>query len=189
VDSKTVAVSGINIDKVEGIETNRLVSFVNHFLITSVNFLNDFTQKCESKLEIINCQINQIDSQLRILESKLSSLPAASGSIDSASNNSSSTLSVSVSEPQSQPVPKVPRIENPTDSSTSGNEPKSLKSIDSHLTAPGTEEEDKVDQENPSYAKFYKMLAVGVPVLAVKQKMTQEGIDPSVLDKHLQQRA
>ena len=38
-------------------------------------------------------------------------------------------------------------------------------------------------KEHPIYAKYFKMLKVGLPPPQVKNKMVQEGADPSVLDK------
>jgi hypothetical protein len=37
--------------------------------------------------------------------------------------------------------------------------------------------------EHPSYAKFFKMLKVGLPLDAVKAKVKQEGLNPDILDK------
>ncbi len=37
--------------------------------------------------------------------------------------------------------------------------------------------------EHPKYAKFFKMMKVGLPKDAIKAKMTQEGVDPTYLDK------
>lgn len=37
--------------------------------------------------------------------------------------------------------------------------------------------------EHPQYTKFFKMLKVGLPLDAVKAKVKQEGLDPSMLDK------
>lgn len=37
--------------------------------------------------------------------------------------------------------------------------------------------------EHPKYSKYFRMLKVGLPKPAVKAKMTQEGVDPSFLDK------
>ena len=38
--------------------------------------------------------------------------------------------------------------------------------------------------EHPIYAKYFKMLKVGLPSNAVKNKMVQEGVDPNVLDRN-----
>jgi hypothetical protein len=37
-------------------------------------------------------------------------------------------------------------------------------------------------KEDPAFAKYFKMLAMHLPPPAVKQKMSAEGLDPSVLD-------
>lgn len=37
--------------------------------------------------------------------------------------------------------------------------------------------------EHPKYAKFFKMLKVGLPKPAIKVKMTQEGVDPEMIEK------
>ena len=37
-------------------------------------------------------------------------------------------------------------------------------------------------KEHPDYARFFKMLAVGVPAQAVRNKMALEGFSPDLLD-------
>ena len=37
--------------------------------------------------------------------------------------------------------------------------------------------------DHPTYAKYFKMLKVGVPAETVKAKMTREGVNPAMLDK------
>ena len=39
-------------------------------------------------------------------------------------------------------------------------------------------------EENPAYRKYFKMINVGIPKEAVKNKMKLEGIDPSILDNN-----
>lgn len=45
-------------------------------------------------------------------------------------------------------------------------------------------EEMVAAQEHPKYSKYFKMLKVGLAKEAVKAKMQQEGVDPTVLDKN-----
>jgi hypothetical protein len=49
--------------------------------------------------------------------------------------------------------------------------------------AAAAEVEKVAVSQHPKYAKFFKMLKVGLPKDAVKNKMTQEGFDPAILDK------
>jgi Subunit CCDC53 of WASH complex len=37
-------------------------------------------------------------------------------------------------------------------------------------------------RENAAYAKYFKMMTMGVPVPAVKMKMANEGLNPDLLD-------
>lgn len=46
----------------------------------------------------------------------------------------------------------------------------------------GCNEEPKEVSVDPVYAKFLRMVQVGVPVQAVRMKMISEGLDPSVLE-------
>ena len=39
-------------------------------------------------------------------------------------------------------------------------------------------------KDHPKYAKYFKMLKVGLPKEAVKAKMQQEGVDPSIIDQN-----
>lgn len=40
-------------------------------------------------------------------------------------------------------------------------------------------------QDHPAYGKYLRMLKVGLPLVAAKQKMIDDGFDPTVLDKGL----
>ncbi|CAM9254483.1 unnamed protein product, partial [Ectocarpus fasciculatus] len=48
---------------------------------------------------------------------------------------------------------------------------------------PQKEEKLVAAQDHPKYAKYFKMLKVGLAKPAVQAKMTQEGVDPSILEK------
>lgn len=43
-------------------------------------------------------------------------------------------------------------------------------------------EEMTAAASNPQYARFFRMIQVGVPVQAVRLKMHAEGLDPSILE-------
>ena len=50
---------------------------------------------------------------------------------------------------------------------------------------PAKDEEDETVKacEHPRYAKFFKMLKVGMPLMAVRAKVELEGLDGSVVEK------
>lgn len=59
-----------------------------------------------------------------------------------------------------------------------GNEPH--MEIDHLQTVP--KEETVSAANDPLYARFFRMIQVGVPVAAVRLKMQAEGYDPSILE-------
>ncbi len=176
VDSISVAVSNIDINKVEALEHRRIAAFINHFLSTTVTFLNQFTRKCESKLDKIQQKLFQIDSALRILECKLESLPEVQASKSNTSAGEESRI-------------QQPEISSVLSSTKNDNEPSPSQNESSSQQEGHEEEGIKAEQhtkqslrEDPTYAKYFKMMYVGVPVQAIKQKMMSEGIDPAILD-------
>uniref|UniRef100_A0A1Y1KM04 WASH complex subunit CCDC53 n=1 Tax=Photinus pyralis TaxID=7054 RepID=A0A1Y1KM04_PHOPY len=61
-------------EKISPILQKRIVVFVNHFLSSTVSFLNTFAQSCESRLMEFEYKIQKIEASLLILESQLSSI-------------------------------------------------------------------------------------------------------------------
>lgn len=52
------------------------------------------------------------------------------------------------------------------------------------LSSGADDHQTAATSSNPAIARFVKMLAVGVPLMAVEQKMRAEGYDPSLLSGH-----
>lgn len=65
-----------------------------------------------------------------------------------------------------------------------GNDPSPLDGdADKPVQLPKTPEADSTRlRDHPKYAKYFRMLKVGLPREAVKHKMTQDGADPGILD-------
>jgi hypothetical protein len=69
------------------------------------------------------------------------------------------------------------------DASMLERDPAELVPVQDAPPAAAAEVEKVAVSQHPKYAKFFKMLKVGLPKDAVKNKMTQEGFDPAILDK------
>ncbi|XP_026963149.1 WASH complex subunit 3 isoform X1 [Sagmatias obliquidens] len=158
--------SGIDLTKVPAIQQKRTVAFLNQFVVHTVQFLNRFSTVCEEKLADLSLRIQQIETTLNILDAKLSSIPG----LDDV------TFEVS-------PV-SVTRITNETHSETTS-EQSQLNSLQD--SGP---QESEVTPENiltvakdPRYARYLKMVQVGVPVMAIRNKMISEGLDPDLLER------
>ncbi|XP_051974812.1 WASH complex subunit 3 [Xyrauchen texanus] len=170
-DGLPIVGSGIDLTKVPAIQQRRIVAFLNQFIVHTVRFLNRFSTVCEEKLATVSLRIQQIETTLSILEAKLASIPGLEEvTVDavrpSAETNgpavdvSHATVSTGPSPeaiPQAQGAPLEPKAEAP---------------LENMMTV----------AKDPRYARYLKMVQVGVPVMAIKNKMVMEGLDPSLLE-------
>ncbi|XP_012874822.1 PREDICTED: WASH complex subunit CCDC53 isoform X2 [Dipodomys ordii] len=157
--------SGIDLTKVPAIQQKRTVAFLNQFVVHTVQFLNRFSTVCEEKLSDLSLRIQQIETTLNILDAKLSSIPG----LDDV------TFEVS-------PV-SVPNVTNELHYGTASEQSQ-------NNTQDSGPQESEVSSENiltvakdPRYARYLKMVQVGVPVMAIRNKMISEGLDPDLLER------
>ncbi|XP_058529160.1 WASH complex subunit 3 isoform X2 [Ochotona princeps] len=154
--------SGIDLTKVPAIQQKRTVAFLNQFVVHTVQFLNRFSTVCEEKLATLSLRIQQIETTLNILDAKLSSIPG----LDEV-RFEVSTLSVtddSRSETALEPSQNGVRGSGPQENEVSA-------------------ENIVTVAKDPRYARYLKMVQVGVPVMAIRNKMMSEGLDPDLLEK------
>lgn len=139
-----------------------MVAFINHFVLSTVNFLNKFASDCESKFVQYEHKIQSLEASLSIVEAKLAS-------IDTLQNGTSTDVTVSA-------------MMVPSEKPNEGNE--SIPAEDAT-----TKEESSTPVEtaprDPRYDKYFKMVQVGVPLAAVKSKIGSEGLDPNYIDAFL----
>lgn len=53
------------------LNSKRMLTFFNEFLITTTNFLNDFASECDDKFFELERKMNKIESNLLIIEHKV----------------------------------------------------------------------------------------------------------------------
>ncbi|KOC69055.1 WASH complex subunit CCDC53 [Habropoda laboriosa] len=150
----------IDYTKVPPINQKRTISFINHFIVHTVTFLNKFALSCEERLFEFENKLQRIEASLEILESWLSSVPGL--------EQDQNTKGAIESNDNKQEEKNASKIDEP-DNIKQG-EPKN------------TETEEQPMNADPRYEKYFKMVHVGVPKEAVKLKMKQEGLDSSILD-------
>ncbi|XP_057711426.1 WASH complex subunit 3 isoform X2 [Corythoichthys intestinalis] len=172
-DGLPIVGSGIDLTKVPAIQQRRMVAFLNQFIVHTVRFLNNFSTVCEEKLANISLRIQQIETTLCILEAKLSSIPGLEdvtvdpiGRPQNIQTNGRGASGPGQTEcpPDVLPPPEPPQ-------STPDDMPKPVEA--NAMTV----------AKDPRYAKYLKMIHVGVPVMAIRNKMITEGLDPDLLDK------
>ncbi|XP_037805563.1 WASH complex subunit 3 [Lucilia sericata] len=149
-----------NVDKTQlpPLHQKRVLAFVNHFLISSCGFLNDFAVQCETKFIELERKLQKVEAALTIIEAKLASIPDVEKETEPTTfakeeNNKETSVETIV---ETEPTPEQQQQVD------------SIKGI-------------KVS-EHEAYKKFFKMLQVGVPAQAIKIKMQVEGLDCSMLD-------
>ncbi|XP_023572668.1 WASH complex subunit 3 isoform X2 [Octodon degus] len=157
--------SGIDLTKVPAIQQKRTVAFLNQFVVHTVQFLNRFSTVCEEKLANLSLRIQQIETTLNILDAKLASIPGLDDVMLEASPVSvTSVTDRSHSEATSEQSQNSTQDPGPQESEVSS---------ENILTV----------AEDPRYARYLKMVHVGVPVMAIRNKMISEGLDPDLLER------
>ncbi|XP_034019204.1 WASH complex subunit 3 [Thalassophryne amazonica] len=172
-DGLPIVGSGVDLTKVPAIQQRRIVAFLNQFVVHTVRFLNHFSTVCEEKLANISLRIQQIETTLCILEAKLSSIP---GLEDVTVNRVSQLQTSQTNGPTANgnktdgpPLVTLP----PTESA--------LEATMNHEAVAASENVMTVAKD-PRYARYLKMVQVGVPVMAIRNKMLMEGLDPNLLE-------
>lgn len=142
----------VDLQTVESIHKKRLLAFINHFVINTSLFLNKLSKSCEQRFMQLDNKIQKLEASIVILESKLNSVPG---------------LDVEKTEEVVAVTELTPvKVEEMEDKTFEGEVP--------------TETEVAQPVLDPAYMKYVKMLQFGVPEPAVRLKMTQEGVDPSL---------
>lgn len=153
----------IDCTKVPPINQKRTISFINHFIVHTVTFLNKFTLSCEERLLQFEYKLQRIEASLEILESWLSSIPG----LEQNQNTKNSTEN---NDSKEENVSKINEPDN-----TKQDIPEDIQT------------EKQLINKDSRYEKYLKMIHFGVPKEAVKLKMEQEGLNSSILDNESQQ--
>ncbi|KAI1888130.1 hypothetical protein AGOR_G00181870 [Albula goreensis] len=165
-DGLPIVGSGIDLTKVPAIQQRRIVAFLNQFIVHTVRFLNRFSTVCEEKLASISLRIQQIETTLSILEAKLSSIPGLEDvRVEGVGQTVESNGPVVTSSQSQMTAAESPPEEAPGQQKTEA-------STENSLTV----------SKDPRYTRYLKMVQVGVPAMAIKNKMILEGLDPTLLD-------
>ncbi|XP_055530539.1 WASH complex subunit 3 [Wyeomyia smithii] len=112
----------VGLEKHELPPTNqkRMVAFINHFILSTVSFLNQFATDCESKLVAHEYKMQSLEASLLIVEAKLASIDALKTDVASApstnpsssndtTNNSGGTDDVKEDPPSTEQDPRYER--------------------------------------------------------------------------------
>ncbi|CAH0714722.1 unnamed protein product, partial [Brenthis ino] len=153
--------TNVDLNKIAALQQKRTLAFINHFVISTVQFLNKFAKQCELKLMQFERKLEKINATMVLLEARLSSIPEVN---TDAKLIKAEDTSVIANEETKQRHETIIEEEKETSNDTVDITTNKIK---------------------PEYERFVKMVQVGVPKDAVKLKISLEGLDPNELDKIL----
>ncbi|KAL6057024.1 protein localization [Balamuthia mandrillaris] len=175
--------------RLEPLPQNKVVAYVNHFIIRTTEFLNRFSYLCEQKLSAVSSDIQRLEVTMALLEAKLNSIPELEGLSVSSTSSTAETTSPSTDYPPTTdgippppPVPgSVPPVRAPDLPSPEDDQ------YQDHTSRPPPEARQEGGgglkmKDDPRYSTYFTMMRLKVPASAIKQKMMLEGINPDILD-------
>ncbi|XP_018412146.1 PREDICTED: WASH complex subunit CCDC53 isoform X2 [Nanorana parkeri] len=172
-DGLPIVGSGIDLTKVPAIQQKRTVAFLNQFVVHTVQFLNRFSTVCEEKLSALSLRIQQIEITLNILDAKLSSIPGLEDvKAETQLLPTNLTNGHVPSQPDTESLTVSPQSDVVQQNSMNDNASQKEVQTDSVATV----------AKDPRYARYLKMVQVGVPVMAIRNKMIAEGLNPDLLE-------
>jgi WASH complex subunit CCDC53 len=58
--------------QIDALQQKRTLAFVNHFVLTTVQFLNNFAKRCEQKLMLFENKLEKVEAAMVLLEARVS---------------------------------------------------------------------------------------------------------------------
>ncbi|XP_047736960.1 WASH complex subunit 3 isoform X1 [Hyalella azteca] len=180
------AIAHINLEQVEPLNPKRTLAFINYWIAHMVSFLDQFVSVCEHKLAEVNTKIQQSEDALAILESKLSSISGLENITECSSTTTTAITTheepVRASEGQSGSEGLNLATDNADAAYTEGQSGSEGLNLATDNADAASQSNTVPARQHPDYATYFKMVAVGVPLTAVKLKMSALGLDPDLLD-------
>jgi WASH complex subunit CCDC53 len=171
----------------DAIPIKQALVMINRFIADSTAFLSKFALIVDDRLRVVDKKVERVEKALLVLEGKLNSIDwlqqgsAAPAPAQGVASNDQAVPAVSEEAPAAgggapAPVPAAaagsanppPPPMAPPPSAEAASEP----------AAPAV----LTIGNDPTFARFFRMLKVGLPPEVVKHKMISEGVDPSLLD-------
>ena len=126
---------------------------VNNFIVNTTRFLNRFSDIVDEKLTRVGSNLSRLENTLNILETKLNSVP----DLDAAA-----------------PPPVA---------ANTGAQPAAAAPDPALAPAPAPAHSGVKAKDDPSYARYFKLRKLGMPVEQIKLKLSAEtDLDPNMLD-------
>ena len=185
----------VDFTQVSAIPLRKTVLLVNSFLVSTAQFLNHFATTCEEKLTAVGGKITTLETTLSILEAKLDSVPGlkgitaaqdpgdggggktgAAGSAAPAPAPAAAGAGTDGAAPPPPPAGAPPAAPPPPPAGAPPAAAAPAAGAAAH--PPGT----VLCKNHPDLARYFKLLRMNMPAENIKQKMSVEEFEPSLLD-------
>jgi WASH complex subunit CCDC53 len=153
-------------DDKRSISYKETLDIVNKFAINTIEFLNNFSSTCEEKLNKVETDIQRLEIALNLLEGKLNSIESL--------NPSSNVQNVQNNNP-TQNITTTTEVQNIQE-----NQENNIVKVEEG-TSP-YEVQVMTCEQDPRLKNFFKLLKFGVQLKEIKDKMSFEGFDPSLIE-------
>ena len=146
----------------------------NQLLQATASQLNAFAATCEDKLAAMHYKMIRLEAGVKLLESKLASIPGGGMGADASAPSAPAAVSAD---------PAAPAPGNATQTGPDPDAPATPAAPGAEAAVEAPEEPKRKIKDDPRFSKFFKMIAMGVPPPAVAMKFrTETGCDPALLD-------
>ena len=162
------------------IPTSKLTVILNNFIVNTTNHLNKLSINVDEKLSEFDKKMNDLEIMTSLFESKLESLPEEIKSTfpplqpcnldDVNPNFSSNDNNVNIKQEQNEEETQVQNQEEEKKEEEIQEEEKKEEIVEEQVEMSPEEELNKFLEQHSELQTLYKMLKLGVPVIAVTQK-------------------
>ncbi|CAF0832920.1 unnamed protein product [Didymodactylos carnosus] len=167
--------TALDYTKLSALNQRRQTENLNHFLLNTVHFFNTFSSQLEEKFQKLETNLQRIEADFSILDSKLRSTPGYQPldlievNVPAVTENvQQAVVPTTANIPAAPPLPPAG-----ASNSTSPVAP----------PPPPPPEPPQVEAD-PRMEKYKKMLAMRVPPQGVRQQMVIDGIDKELIEDH-----
>jgi len=152
---------------IQPIPLKKTLLVVNEFLVQTTDFMNKFSELCETKLRHTQQKIARLEVALSLVETKLNSVPwlAQEGFLGS----SSSSQSPNPASASSPIPPAVPQSSAPPPPSIQVSETPSISPEYTYST-------------DPRFSYYFRMMRMGAARAQLSVRLTSAGFDPTILE-------
>ncbi|RHY64650.1 hypothetical protein DYB38_003659 [Aphanomyces astaci] len=174
----------VDLMQVPSIPLQKTLLLLTNFCTNTVRFINHFSSLCEERLATTSKNLTRLEISLAILEAKLNSIPDLPSTVTPAADL---PADLNLPPTDAAPAPPPPPPPGPAPDTTSSSvgpppPPPPPTSSDSPSPPPPAAEVALLKlKDDPMFTTYFTMQRLGMPHLAIRQKMIMDGMDPAVL--------